>query len=337
MGHPVTTHPAADVVTPQALIIEQDRNIVPLTHWISDAAAVARNTERRLQILTPPYSSITFPLELLIREYQAGQWVVRTPDRSGFVDGLTGRPLSWNGAMFAADGGGIPAPMMSAVRSLGAGSIELIIETLHPASATLRLGVSMVAAVTALTGAEPTGWGTAEPVSQPWSARELTAFCRTRAPRPTSLVVVGADPIRGVVGMLTVTRVTTGVLEEVRLIGPASRRANQDAVEQLAHQLATTARGMLVVVHPGRVDTTRASGSTMPILPYGVLLGHRAVGGYGLDHTSRSPIPHGVRLIGTEGRRGFWCRLDGHPEGPFRALADILTHFGLTAGQFSDG
>lgn len=337
MGHPVTSHPAADVATPQALVIEQDRNVVPLSHWLSDAAVVAQNTKRRLQILTPPYSRITFPLELLIREYRTGQWVVRTSDGSGFVDGLTGRPLSWDGAMFAAGGGGTPAPTMSSVRSLGAGSIELIIETLHPASDTLQLGASMVAAVTALTSAGPTGWGTAEPVSQPWSARELTAFCRTRAPLPTSLVVVGGDPTRGVVGVLTVTRVTTGVLEEVRLTGPASRVANQDTVQQLAHQLATTARGMLVVVHPGRVDTTRASGSTMPALPYGVLLGHRALVGYGLDHASRPPLPHGARLVGTGGRRGCWCRLDGHPEGPFSALADVLTHFGLGAGEPSEG
>ncbi|MFN2495947.1 MAG: DUF6177 family protein [Pseudonocardiaceae bacterium] len=232
MGHPVTGHPAADVVTPQVLIIEQDRTVVPLSHWISDAGAVARNTERRLQILTPPYSRITFPLELLIRQYRVGQWVVRTPDGSGFVDGVTGRPLSWDGAMFTATSGAAPTPMRSPVRSPGAGSVEMTIETLHPASETLQLGASTVAAMTALTGAGPAGWGTAEPVSQPWSARELTTFCRTRAPRPTSLVVLGADPTHRALGVLTVTPVTTGVLEEFRLTGPARSAVDQDAVDQ---------------------------------------------------------------------------------------------------------
>ena len=46
-----------------------------------------------------------------------------------------------------------------------------------------------------VTGAAPLGWGTAEPANQPWSAREVTEFCRERAPQPTALVVVASGGI----------------------------------------------------------------------------------------------------------------------------------------------
>jgi hypothetical protein len=329
VNRPVIGHPAADVTTPEALVVEQGRNVVPLSHWISDAALVAKNSGRRLQLLTPPYSRITFPLEVLIRECRAGRWVLRSTTDSGFVDGLTGQQMFWDGAKFApiTRGGGEPAT--GSASPSGVGSVELTIETLHSASEALQLGASTVAAVIALTGAEPTGWGTAEPVSQPWSARELTDFCRARAPQSTCLVIVGGQPTC-VVGVLTVTVVTTGVLEELRLTGPPSVAVNQGTMERLADQVAATARTMLVAVNLGRADTTRSAGPTAPALPYGVLLGHQVVGRNGLDHAGGTPLARGARLVGAENRKGYWCRLDGDPEGPFSALTDVLVHFGLT-------
>ena len=44
-------HPAADRVTPEALVVEQSRSVVGLSTWLADAAVVARASRRLLQVL----------------------------------------------------------------------------------------------------------------------------------------------------------------------------------------------------------------------------------------------------------------------------------------------
>ncbi|MGH4014312.1 MAG: DUF6177 family protein [Pseudonocardiaceae bacterium] len=83
----------------------------------------------------------------------------------------------------------------------------------------------------------PAGWGLAEPVTQPWSPREITAHCRERAPTPTQVVVVGP----GLVGQLHVERVDTGVLERIRFSGPRAGTVGQDVIDALAAEVAGTA------------------------------------------------------------------------------------------------
>ena len=62
MGEPVIAHPAADRATPEALVVEQDRGVVPLSTWMVDAALVATRGGRLLQIVTPADSRLTYPL-----------------------------------------------------------------------------------------------------------------------------------------------------------------------------------------------------------------------------------------------------------------------------------
>jgi Family of unknown function (DUF6177) len=155
----VTWHPAADRATIEALIAEQDRSVVPLTGWLADAAAEAVATQRTLQVLTPAYSRITFPLELMLRD-SGGQWILREgPER--FRDALSGVQVRWNGARFATDPNAVlpeldvPAP--------GSGDLELQVTTMHPPSSSLQLGASAETAVRAITGSDPAGWGVSEP------------------------------------------------------------------------------------------------------------------------------------------------------------------------------
>jgi hypothetical protein len=238
---PVTWHPTADRATPQALIVEQDRTVVPLSAWVADAAVEATATGRVLQVLTPGYSRLTYPLEVLLRDV-AGQWVVRE-GRERFRDGITGFRLRWSGLRFVTDLDA--APPAGTEPQPGSGDLEVQISTLHPAGASVELGASTETAIRALTGRAPAGWGIAEPVTQPWSPRELTAQCRERAPAPTQLVVVGA----GVIGQLRVARVDTGVLERIQLSGPPAAVVGQDAIEELVAAVAGTARSMIVVAH----------------------------------------------------------------------------------------
>lgn len=320
MVEPMTGHPAADRITAEAVIVEQDRRVVPLSIWLADAAATAYRGDRVLQVLTPAYSRITYPLELMLRDTGA-EWVVRDGTES-FRDGLAGFTMRWNGARFVPDlEAAIPDPVESRP---GSGDLEVQVSALHQASESLELGAMAELAVRALTGNPPTGWGVAEPATQPWSPREVTAYHRDRAPTPTQLVVVG----QGVVGQVRVERVDTGVLEQLRLSGLQADTVHQDNVEALAAELAGMARLMIVTAHPGRLHGLRANAHTLPTLPYAILIGHTQVAEQGADHAARVPVER-VRLLGAGAGQACWARLDCGPGSPYENLHAVLTHFGF--------
>lgn len=320
MVEQVTWHPAADRATIEALIAEQDRSVVPLSSWLADAAAEAIATGRMLQVLTPSHGRITYPLELMLRD-SGSQWIVRDgPER--FRDGLTGVRMRWNGARFTTD---LDAPPPDVERpEPGSGDLEVQITTLHPASSSLELGASTEAAVRALTGSDPSGWGTSEPVTQPWSPREITTYCRDRAPTSTQIVVTG----NGVLGQILVERTDAAVREQVRLCGPRAGVVDASAVESLAADVAGSARSMIVAAHPGRFDGLRAGRFTMPALPYGILVGHPVVTELGVAHAEQVPVTL-TSILGDGVRQACWCRLDAGPGRPYELLTAVLEHFGV--------
>lgn len=249
MVEQVTGHPAA--ATPEAFVVEQFRTVVPASSWLVDAARTAIDSKRMFQLVTAEHSRITYPLELLLGEIQ-GEWVVRD-DQERYRDGIRGFPVTWNGTRFAPDRDVTPSSPVHPTP--GSGDLEVQIATLHPVAEPLQFGTSTEAAMLALTGSGPTGWGVAEPVTEPWSARDVTAFCRERAPEPTGLVVVGP----GVVGQLQVSTVDTVVIEEIKLSGPAAGTVRQETIEALAAEAAGTARLMVVAAHPGRLGGLRSN------------------------------------------------------------------------------
>lgn len=318
MVEQVTWHPAADRATVEALIAEQDRSVVPLTGWLADAAAEAVATGRTLQVLTPAYSRITFPLELMLRD-SGGQWILREGPEQ-FRDALSGVRVRWNGARFATDLKAalpeldVPAP--------GSGDLELQVTTMHPPSSSLRLGASAEATVRAITGSDPAGWGVSEPVTQPWSPREITALCRDRAPTSTQVVVLG----NGVLGQILVERTEHAVQEQVHLSGPPAGVVDAEAIEALATQLAGNVHSLSVATHPGRHDGLRAGKPTPPALPYAILIGRSVVAERGVAHAERVPVTQYRILDGA-----CWCRLDSGPDRPYELLTAVLKHFGITS------
>jgi hypothetical protein len=311
-------HPAVDRETPEAVVVEQNRAVVSLGGWLVDAARAASHTERLLQILTLPDSALTYPVELLLND-GGGQWVRR--EGRGFCDGFTGAPLGWTGTRFAPVEG--PVPPVAAT-TLADGGLVLQVTTLHASTAELEVGAVGAAPFAALTGSGPAGWGVNEPATQPWSPREVTAACRERAPDPTALVVVGGEPGRRAVGRLCVSRVDTGVLEELRLSGPAASAVAQTALDDLAAalvELTPAPRSMVVTVHPTRVGGLRPPWPSPPALPYAVLIGPAEVARRGTEHARSAPAGQ-VRLLGG----ACWCRLIG--DSPYEQLAAVLEHFG---------
>jgi hypothetical protein len=320
MVEPVTWHPSADRATIEALVAEQDRRLVPLTAWLADAGVEVVGSSRTLQVLTPAHSRITYPLELMLRDSGAS-WVVRE-GRERFRDGLTGVRMYWTGTRFAADTDA-PVPEVGALRP-GSGDLELQVTTVHPPSSSLQLGEVAEVAMRALTDSDPTGWGVSEPVTHPWSPRELTAFCRDRAPTPSQLVVLG----NGVLGQVHVERTKSGVQERVRLSGPRAGVVDAAAIESLAEALAGSARSMIVAANPGRLDGTRSAGVTMPALPYAILVGRSVVAQRGVAHAEQVPTSRYRILDGA-----CWCRLDTGPERPYELLTTVCSHFGIILGQ----
>ena len=321
MVEQVTWHPAADRATIEALIAEQDRSVVPLTGWLADAAAEAVATERTLQVLTPAYSRITFPLELMLRD-SGCQWIVREGPEQ-FRDGLTGVRMRWNGARFTTERSAVPPDVD--IPQAGSGDLEVQITTLHAASSSLQLGAGTEAAVRAVTGSDPTGWGTSEPVTHPWSPREITRYCRDRAPTSTQVVVTG----NGVLGQLLVERTESSVREQVRLSGPRAGVVDASVIESLAAKAAESARSMIVAAHPGRFDGLRTGQFTMPALPYGILIGRSVVAERGIAHAEQVPVTR-YKLLGDGALLACWCRLDAGPGRPYELLTAVMEHFGVT-------
>ncbi|GIJ69335.1 DUF6177 family protein [Virgisporangium ochraceum] len=315
MGGPLT-----DAVTGKAIVLHQNRAVVGLAPWLAEAAVDAVRDNLTLQIVTPADALVTYPLEIMLTQAR-GQWVVRAGD--SFRDGLTGLPMRWDGDRFTpvrSTGHSGQSPVAAA----WTGGLELQIVTLHPSTEALELGASTEAAVRAFTGSGPAGWGVAEPVTEPWSRRDVTTFCRTRAPSPTSLAVVGGEPWKAVLGVLTVERVDNGVREQLRLAGPPLSSVREETIEALAEQVAGTARSVIVSVHPGRSGGLRSSTPSMPALPWGILVGHQE------NPVESEPAVVMGRAFGRGARRAWWYRLDGGPGAPYETLTAVLRRYGLT-------
>lgn len=318
----MTGHPAADRATPEALVAEQFRDVVPASTWLVDAARTAVESGRVLQLLTGTRSGLTYPLESLLQDAHA-DWVVR--DESGrHRDGFRGVPLVWDGVRFVPEAGAtIPPPVE---HTPGTGDLEVRITTSYAAGEPLRLGRSTEIALRALTGTGPIGWGVAEPVTEPWSIPDVTSYCLRRAPGPAALIVVGA----GVVGRLQVSPMDGDLVEEIRLSGPSAGTVDAGRIEELAGECASSAKRLFVAAHPGRLNGVRTSTPAPPALPYGVLFGHELVAAHGAAHARRTPAAR-VRLLGSGAHKALWCRFDGGSSAPFEQLTDILHHYGEPA------
>ncbi|MFF8972489.1 DUF6177 family protein [Streptomyces sp. NPDC014995] len=287
---PASTAPAVDVLTDRAAIVIQDRPLVAMTSWLSDALRTATEGERALQIVTPPTARLTLPARTALRGLP-NRWVVQDPDL-GYYDGLSGVILHWTDGAFApvpdADG---PAAPFTAAPPTDDRQLILSFRTRHPAGENLVLGGALEAAFRHLTGAPPAGWSTAEPVNLPWSTRPLTDLARSRAPRPTWLTAVGR-PGRPAIATVRVRRTTGGVEEEITLaVGhgadePVPLDAIAPLVETLAadHDLVT----LLTSLRAARRDLTVPPHAEAPPVPVSLTLA--------VDEPHATTGPQPVRL-----------------------------------------
>jgi hypothetical protein len=330
--------PGVDLCTPTTAVVLCNRTVVPLTEWLSEVLIACSPTGRELQLVTAPTSRLTLPLVQVVRD--AGYtWVVHDRERGEYYDGLTGVPMSWQDDAFyrrvdpsgpkVAEGFAGPPPPDGR-------QLRLRFEIQHAADSWTMLGGAFEAACRALTGQPPAGWGTAEPVDQPWQTADITAFARDHVPTHCWLIAVGASTDgRSLIGTIEATRVDTGVLETVDLcIGyPASTQpplaALPELVESLAHRYTMTF--LYAETRLARHDLTRpAYGEGLP-LPVGLAVGPAGQKWLPADDSS------GVRF-GPPHRATTWYALSqGDSLLGWDRLADVLAHLpGLPGREYPD-
>ncbi|WP_371633283.1 DUF6177 family protein [Streptomyces sp. NBC_01259] len=329
---PAAAQPAVDMLTDRAAVILQDRPVVPMTSWLSEALRATVESDRSLQIVTPPHCRLSLPTRLLLQSTPS-RWVVQD-EQCGYYDGLTGAVLRWQDDAFSpdrAENGETPvADTFTDIRPTGERQLIVSFRTMHRPTADLTLGGALEAAWQALTGGPPAGWGTSEPAGLTWSRRQLTELAQERAPQPTWTVAVGS-PDRPAVATLRVIRTPDGVEEDITLTvgyGPGEKPA-LEALPGLADELVTRygLQTMLCQLRAARRDLSAPPHYEHPPLPYAFVLGPDEVREAGRDIASRTPLKERPVQLGPNVRPGFYYPLgDGETAESWTTLEKLLRH-----------
>lgn len=324
---PATAQPAIDVLTEKVAVVIQDRPVVAMTAWLSDAFRAAAGARLGLQIVSPAGTT----LSPAVRDSLGGwpsRWIVQD-EQDGYYDGLTGAVLRWQDGMFApavAPGASLGAaeddpntPVAAVFREVsdtGERQLGLTFRLVHPADDRLVLGGGLETVWRELTGKPPAGWGTSEPANLPWSLRQLTDLAYRRAPEPTWLVVVGG-PDRPGLATVRVTRTKAGVEEHVTLaFGYGSgEECPVNALPALAEALATRhhLQSMLVQLRKARRDVAVPPRFEGPGVPLAFVLGAEEVRTLPGDRARRTPLPESPVPLGPKSRPALYYPLPGDP------------------------
>ncbi|MEU3025359.1 DUF6177 family protein [Nocardiopsis alba] len=328
-------HPAVDRVTDRAVLVTQDRTVVPWSSWLADAL-LAGGPERALQLCTPASSRLTLSAWAALNSAN-GLWAVQDGD-GGHFDGVTGLPLSWDEHLGfvrdwpdprderdrSVDDRVLRGPVPAFVEQPPTGThLEVRLSTVHPAGVEPRLGLGAEILASCLSGPSPTAWGHHEPLTLAWDPAGMLASARHRAPERLSLHFAGpwelGHPYTGRIGLTWVDGVLS---EEVTMVVGLEQGAEgvlsalDEAVETLGE--AGVLDTLWVRRFNGRPDTTHAPvwrglGSAL-----GIAIGPRRVERVGIPATENGPL-RGTPF-GAPEHRSVWYPAPGDVDGPRQAL-----------------
>jgi uncharacterized protein DUF6177 len=290
MPNPVELSPAIDIRTEKVVVIMQDRPVVGMSAWLVDALAAAESEGLGLQLVTPASTRLTFAVRTTLFSGRDSRWVVTEPDGDGAYDGLGGSRLKWDGQMFAAVAAGEQgkvdmSPTFVAVDLELPFQLLITARVRYQALDTTVVGKATEQLFKDLTGDEPAGWGTAEPITQPWNVAQLTAYCRRRAPKPTWLAVVGGKDGLSATGSVEIHRRPAGLEEVITLVVATPDGLPSPAdVQQVGEKLADsfTMVSFFAQGARGGTDTNAMPHWVGVAAPMAMAVGNDALQGEGL-------------------------------------------------------
>ncbi|WP_406371773.1 DUF6177 family protein [Streptomyces sp. NBC_01550] len=320
---PAAAQPAIDALTDKVAVVIQDRPVVAMTAWLSDAFRATADAELGLQIVTSPGTTLSPAVRNSLTGWPS-RWVVQD-ERDGYYDGLSGAVLRWQNGMFApveaadATPDDPRTPVAASFKEFadtGERQLAISFRTVHPADDRLVLGGALEAVWRELTGNPPAGWGTAEPANLPWSLRQLTDVAHDRSPAPTWVVVVGG-PDRPGLATVRISRTTGGVEEDVTLAFGygAGEEPPVDALPRVAEILATRhhLQSMLIQIRKARRDLAVPPRFEGPGVPVAFVLGAEEVRAMPGDRARRTPLSEPPVQLGPKTRPALYYPLPGDP------------------------
>ncbi|MCB4208534.1 DUF6177 family protein [Arthrobacter sp. UM1] len=196
-----------------SIVLRSDAPLVGHTQWLSKALSEAKSSGRGFVLLTPNTTKITRTLSRLLSEVGAG-WIVED-GRGGWFVGETGQRVSRrpDGVFEGEDG----VSDLYAREGLAQdrGGVFLRAEVLRPRRITTTVGHLAEAVCTELTGSAPLGWGVQEPVTQPWSVKDISSTYSREKAAGHYLHFVGPLGERRLTGSLEIQKPRNGVVEHV--------------------------------------------------------------------------------------------------------------------------
>ncbi|GAA1450816.1 DUF6177 family protein [Nocardiopsis tropica] len=327
-------HPAAERAAARAVLVAQDREVVPFSSWLSDAVATHAG-RKTLQVLTPPTARLTYGVRTFLAG-PLGRWVVRGED-GGHYDGLTGLAVHWDdtygfladkepsGPNWAAkEPDAAPEPGFLVGFAEGAGTQVVVdVSALHRDPAAPRPGRAAEIVAEHLAGHAPAAWGPHEPALREWDRERIARFAAERGPRASILYLAG--PLgrgRPLTGQISLAHRGDRLLERVSIVAGFEDRESIPfgAFPDLVRALA--AEGLLESLRvrhvPGHSDTTHGPVWAGPPTPVGVAIGPERLRAIGLGRAQAGPV-RGT-LLGEGGDRALWYPVVQDAASPLRGL-----------------
>ena len=101
MPNALVFSPGVDLITDKVAVVMQDRPVIGMSAWLSDALTSAKVESRDVQLVTPKTSRLTWPVRSMLFNGRFSKWVV-TGEDDEYFDGLSGVRLKWDGEQFLA-------------------------------------------------------------------------------------------------------------------------------------------------------------------------------------------------------------------------------------------
>lgn len=328
-------HPAVERTATRALLVAQDRRIVPFSSWLSDAVATHAG-EKMLQVLTPSTSRLTYGMRSFLAG-PLGRWVVRGED-GGYFDGLTGVAMHWDGtygflpdkrptrpsrAAEQPDVEPVPGFLTDFGETAGT-HLTVDVSVLHDDPSTPLLGRAVEVITEQLAKAAPSVWGPHEPALRRWDREHLVGFAHQRKPQPWILYLSGpSDRGHPFSGQIRLSWRGSRVLERASVVVGFEKGdvLPSEAFPTLVEALAGEGllEGLRIRRLPGLGDATSMPVWTGPAVPVGLAIGPERLRRIGTGSAQSGPIKG--TLIGEGLARAAWYPVLEDAAAPMRALA----------------